>query len=239
MSYIFNGYNWDLTDPTSIPNLLWVHIYVTLISMGIGLAIAFPIALLVARYRPLYLPVVNTAGVIYTIPSLAVLAFLVGIPGLGLSLATIIIPLVAYSQIVLIRNIVAGIRAVDPALVEVGRAMGMDRVQLQLRVILPLALPIIIAGVRVAAVTTIGIATLAPEVGTDDLGYLIFQGFNFSYKDQIFAGVILVSLLAIVTDLLLLVLQSRLARWMARLATLRLPWQRAHFALEKAGSDAQ
>lgn len=236
MSYIFTGYNWDLTDPTSIPNLLWVHVYVTLISVGIGLAIAFPIALLIARFRPLYVPVINTAGVIYTIPSLALLAFL--IPFTGLTLATVIIPLVLYAQIVLIRNIVAGIRAVDPALVEVGQAMGMNATQLQLRVVLPLALPIIVAGVRVATVTTIGIATLAPEVGTEDLGYLMFQGLNQSYYDQIIAGVILVSLFAVVTDLLLLLLQSRLDRWLVHLASLRLPWQHDVPALGKAEAHA-
>jgi len=123
-----------------------------------------------------------------------------------------VIPLVAYAQVVLIRNIVAAIRAVDPALVEVGRAMGMSTYQLQSRVVLPLALPVIIAGLRVATVTTIGIATLAPLVGTEDLGTMIFQGFNFSYKDEVIAGVILVSLLAIVADLLLLAAQSWLGR---------------------------
>jgi len=90
--------------------------------------------------------------------------------------------------------------------------MGMSTYQLQSRVVLPLALPVIIAGLRVATVTTIGIATLAPLVGTEDLGTMIFQGFNFSYKDEVIAGVILVSLLAIVADLLLLAAQSWLGR---------------------------
>lgn len=210
MGFLTDPYNWDLTNPDSVPVLLGAHIYITVLSMAIGLLIAFPIALLVARYRKSYLPVLTTAGVIYTIPSLALLAFLV--PLTRLSLATIVIPLVAYAQVVLIRNIVAAIRAVDPALVEVGRAMGMNAFQLQTRVVLPLALPVIIAGLRVATVTTIGIATLAPLVGTDDLGTLIFQGFNFSYKDEVIAGVIVVSLLAVVADLLLLALQSWLGR---------------------------
>lgn len=210
MGFLLDPYNWDLSNPASIPYLFWMHVYITLISMAIGLLIAFPIALLVARYRRSYLPVLTTAGVIYTIPSLALLAFL--IPFTGLSLATIVIPLVVYAQVVLIRNIVAAIRAVDPALVEVGRAMGMNTYQLQRRVVLPLALPVIIAGLRVATVTTIGIATLGPWVGTDDLGTLIFQGFNFSYNDEVIVGVVLVSLLAIVADLLLLAVQAALGR---------------------------
>lgn len=210
MGFLLDPYNWDLSNPDSIPVLFGAHISITLLSMGIGLLIAFPIALLVARYRRLYLPVLTSAGVIYTIPSLALLAFLV--PFTRLSLATIVIPLVAYAQVVLIRNIVAAIRAVDPALVEVGRAMGMNTYQLQTRVVLPLALPVIIAGLRVATVTTIGIATLAPLVGSDDLGTMIFQGFNFSYKDEVIAGAVLVSLLAIAADLLLLAAQSWLGR---------------------------
>jgi osmoprotectant transport system permease protein len=210
MSYILNGSNWDLSDPGSIPNLLFGQLSITGVSLLIALLIAFPIALTIARYRRLYLPVITAAGILYTIPSLAALALLV--PITKLSAATIIIPLVAYAQIVLIRNIVAAIRAVDPTLVEVGRAMGMNGLQLQLRVVLPLALPVIVAGIRVTAVTTIGIATLAPEVGTDDLGTLIFQGFNFARSDLIAAGAILVSVLAILTDLLLLAVQSALSR---------------------------
>ncbi|MBF6590668.1 MAG: ABC transporter permease [Ktedonobacterales bacterium] len=210
MSYIFDGANWDLTDPGSIPHLLFAHLDITIISMAIALLIAFPIGLLVARYKRLYIPVLSTAGILYTIPSLAALAFLV--PFTKLTQATIIIPLVAYAQVVLIRNIVAAIRAVDPALVEVGRAMGMNTWQVQRRVVLPLALPVIIAGLRVTTVTTIGIATLAPLVGVDDFGTLVFQGFNFARSDLIAAGTILVSALAISADLLLLGAQAFFSR---------------------------
>lgn len=220
MSYILNGAHWSLSDPMSIPNLLFAHLYLTLVSVGIGLVIAFPIALLISRTRPanasrlnpasLYAPVIGGASFLYTIPSLAFMAFL--IPFTRLTPAAIIIPLVAYTQLVLIRNIVAAIRAVDPTLVEVGRAMGMSRPQLQVRVVLPLALPVIVAGIRVATVTTIGIATLAPQIGTADLGTLIFQGFNFAYNDMIVAGVIIVSALAISADLLLLAAQTALGR---------------------------
>lgn len=210
MNYIFDGTNWDLTDPTSIPNLLVAHISLTVISVGIGLLIAFPIALLVSRYPRLYTPVLTTSSILYTIPSLAAFAFLVQIT--GLAAPTVIIPLVIYSQVTLIRNIVAAIQAVDPALVEVGRAMGMDRWQVQRRVVLPLALPVIVAGLRVATVTAIGIAALGFLVGVENLGYIIQQGFNFASRDQIIGGVILVTLLAVSADLLLVGAQHWLER---------------------------
>ena len=210
MSYILDGSNWDITDPSSIPNLLIAHLTITGVSLLIGLLIAFPVALLLVRYQRFYLPVITAAGILYTIPSLVFLAFLV--PFTHLSPPTIIIPLVVYAQLVLIRNIVAAIRAVDPTLVEVGRAMGMSAAQVFRRVVLPLALPVIVAGIRVTAVTTIGIATLSQLVGVADLGTIIFNGFNFFSLNLIAAGVILVSALAVSTDLLLLGVQSLLSR---------------------------
>jgi osmoprotectant transport system permease protein len=210
MSYILNGYNWDLSYDQSIPNLFFAHLYITVISVALGVVIAFPIALLVMRFKPLYLPVVTTAGVIYTLPSIALFVLL--IPVTGLTAATVIIPLVAYTQIVLIRNIIAAIHAVDPALVDVGRAMGMNGFQLQTRVVLPLALPVIVAGLRVAMVTTIGIATLSFIIGVPTLGLLIFQGFTLAYPDQAIAGAILVTAFAVGVDLLLLTVQRLLAR---------------------------
>ena len=214
MSYLFDGYNWDLSDPNSIPNLLFAHLYITAISLLIALVIAFPIALLITRYRRLYLPVITAAGIIYTIPSLALFSFL--IPTTGLNPPTLIIPLVLYAQIILIRNIAAAIGAVDPTLVEVGRAMGMNSVQLFLRVTLPLALPIIVAGIRVTTVTTIGIATLAPFIGVADLGTIIYEGRSFGLNRVLIgSGAFLVTALAISADLLLLALQAFLGRGQA------------------------
>jgi osmoprotectant transport system permease protein len=220
VSYILDGSHWELSDPMSIPNLVLAHLYLTLGSLAVGLAIAFPLALLVSISRPSYRPVFNPAnyfgpligisGFLYTIPSLAFMALL--IPFTGLAPATIIIPLVAYMQLVLIRNIVAGIHAVDPTLVEVGRAMGMNSPQVLRRVVLPLSLPVIVAGLRVVTVTTIGIATVAPLIGVNTIGTLIFQGFNFAYNEEILAGVIIVSVVAIGADLLLLGLQRLLNR---------------------------
>ncbi len=206
MSYLLDPFNWDITDPESIPNLLLAHLYITGVSMGIALAIALPLSFLLARYRRLYLPVITTAGIIYTLPSLAVVAVLV--PITGLSATTIIIPLIAYAQLVLIRNMVTAMTGVDPALIEVGRAMGMSNFQVQMRVVLPLALPVIIAGIRVTTVTTIGIATVGSLVGANDLGDLIFTGLANSFDEQVLAGAILITALALVADLVLLALQA-------------------------------
>lgn len=210
MSYLLNPANYDLTDPGSIPNLLFQHLTIVGIAMLISVIIALPVGIAVARYKWLYPPVISLAGLMYTIPALALLGFLV--PVTGLSIATIIIPLILYAQIALIRNTAAAVNGIDPLLIEVGKAMGMNRRQVLLRVTLPLALPVTIAGIRVAMVTSIGIASLASLAGTDSLGTLIFQGISNIQNDEVVAGAVMISLLAIVADLLLLALQVSLNR---------------------------
>jgi osmoprotectant transport system permease protein len=210
MDFLLHPANWDLTDPGSIPYLFLDHLYITGLTLLIGLLIAFPISFLLVRYTRLNLPVQTAASILYTIPSFAFLAFMIRFT--GFSLATILVPLIAYAQVVLIRNIVAAVRAVDPTLVEVGRAMGMNLVQLQRRVVLPLSLPIIVAGIRVVAVTTIGIATLGPYVGTQNLGTLIYDGIYLGRNSEIVAGAILITALAVTVDLLLLGVQRLLNR---------------------------
>jgi len=210
MHYLLNPLHYDLNDQESIPNLLSQHLTIVGISMLISLIIALPLGLLVARYRRIYLPVITISGLLYTIPGLALLAFL--IPITKLSIATIIIPLVVYTQLVLIRNTAAGVNGIDPLLLEVGHAMGMNGPQVLLRVTLPVALPVIIAGIRVATVTSIGIATLASLVGQGGLGDLIFTGIQNQNNDQVVAGAISIALLAIFFDLALLGIQILLNR---------------------------
>ncbi len=210
MQYLLNGANWDPTDPYGIPMLFLDHIEITLFSVLVGLLIAFPISLLLVRYTRLYPTAITAASIIYTLPSLAFMAFL--IPFTKLTPATVIIPLVLYTQVVLIRNIVAAIHSIDPTLIEVGRAMGMNNAQVQMRVVLPLAAPIIIAGLRVTTVTTIGIATIAPLFGIENLGFLITDGIYSSYYDKTLAGAILITAIAVGADLLLLGVQSFINR---------------------------
>ena len=210
MHYLLNPLHYDLNDQESIPNLLFQHLTLVGITMLISLIIALPLGLLVARYHRFYLPVISVSGLLYTIPGLALLAFLV--PITGLNAPTIIIPLILYTQLVLIRNTAAAVNGIDPLLPEVGRAMGMNGQQVLLRVTLPLALPVIIAGIRVATVTTIGIATLASLVGQGGLGDLIFTGIQNQNYDQVVAGAITIALLAIIFDLVLLSIQIALNR---------------------------
>ena len=210
MHYIFQGYNYNLSDPESIPNLFLKHQALVGIVMLISIIIAIPLGILVARFRRLYLPVISISGLLYTVPSLA--AFSLLLPLTKLTPATAIIPLVIYNQLVIIRNTAAAINGIDPLLIEVGRAMGMKSGQLLFRVTLPLALPVIVAGLRIATVTTVGIAALSSLVGQSTLGDLIFQNLQFFDTDAIAAGAILTAILAIAADLLLLILQRALNR---------------------------
>ena len=210
MRYIFQPYNYDLSDPNSIPNLFLQHLYLVGITMLISLIIAIPLGILVVRYRFLYLPIITISGLLYTIPSIAAFAILIAFT--GLSPATAIIPLVLYNQLVLIRNTAAALNGIDPVFIEVGRAMGMKSEQVLFRVTLPLALPVIVAGIRIATVTTVGIAALAALVGQGGLGSLIFQNIANGDTDAVVAGAILTALFALVADLLLLSLQVVLNR---------------------------
>ena len=210
MHYLLQSYNYNLTDPESIPNLFLKHLSLVLVIMFISIIIGIPLGLLVSRYKRLYLPLITASGLLYTIPSIAAFALL--IPFTGLSPATAIIPLVLYNQLVLIRNTAAAVNGIDPLLLEVGRAMGMKPQQLLFRVTLPLALPVIVAGIRIATVTTIGIVALASLVGQSTLGDLIFQNLAFFDPDPIVAGAIFTAAFAIVADLLLLSLQVTLNR---------------------------
>jgi len=212
MQYIFSPYNYDLTDPESIPNLFLQHLYLVGIAMLVSLIIAIPLGILVARRPRLYLFVITIADLLYTIPGIALLGVLITVPGLGLSIFTALIPLIIYTQLVLIRNTAAAVNGIDPLMIEVGHAMGMNSWQLFSRVTLPLALPVIIAGIRVATVTTIGIASLASLVGQGGLGDLIFKNITSDDIDAVVAGAILISLFAIVADLALLAVQTALNR---------------------------
>ena len=210
MHYIFQRFNYNLSDPESIPNLFVKHLSLVGIVMLISIIIALPLGILVARYKRIYFPTLTITGFVYTIPSIAAFALL--IPITGLTPATVIIPLVAYNQLVLIRNTAAAISGIDPLLIEVGRAMGMKPRQILFRVTLPLALPVIVAGIRIATVTTIGIASLATLVGQSTLGDLIFQNLAVYDPDAVAAGGILTAAFAILADLLLLALQLGLNR---------------------------
>lgn len=210
MHYLTSPYNYNLSDPNSIPGLILTHLFIVALTMVISIVISIPLGILLSRYRRFYLPVVTVSGLLYSIPSIAFIAVL--IPRTGLTLWTVLIPLITYNLLVLVRNTVAGIDSVDPLLLEVGEALGMTRRQLLMNVTFPLALPVVVAGIRIATVTTIGIASLAGFIGQGGLGQLIFRNITIRDYDAIAAGTILLALVAIIADLLLLALQTALNR---------------------------
>ena len=210
MHYLFSPYNYRLSDPSSIPNLTLQHLGIVGIAMAISIVIAIPIGVFVSRYRRVYLPIITIAGMLYSIPGIAFVAVLIAVT--GLTLKTILLPLIAYNQLALIRNTVASINGIDPFLIQVGHAIGMNRRQLVGRVIFPLALPVIVAGIRIATVTTIGIASLAGFIGQGGLGSLIFINITVRDYDAILAGALLLAVLAVAADIILLAVQTALNR---------------------------
>jgi osmoprotectant transport system permease protein len=191
------------------------HVTLTALSVGIGLVIAVPLALLARRSSRLETLVLGTAGVIYTVPSLALFAVLA--PVTGLTRKTVVIGLTAYTLLALVRNVLAGLQGVPADVVEAARGMGLGPVRLLLRVQLPLAAPAILAGVRVATVSTIALVTVGAVVSNGGLGQLIFEGFNNNfYRAEILTATLLCVALAAVADALLLLLERLLTPWARR-----------------------
>src|SRR6476646_1260325 len=202
----------DHTD--EIRQRLIEHIELTLLAVLVCLVIALPLALLSVRYRRLYGPVIAITGVLYTIPSLALFALL--LPLTGLSRTTALIPLTAYTLLILVRNTVTGLDGVPPDVKDAAVGMGYSRNRQLLHVELPLALPAIIVGIRIATVTTIGLVAITTLIGQGGLGSLMADGFQRDFRTPLTVGIALSLALAIVADLLLVLAQ--------RLAT---PWARA------------
>jgi osmoprotectant transport system permease protein len=189
------------------------HIELTAIAVGIGFGIAFLLALVGFRFRLFDPPLGAFTDFLYTLPSIALFELLV--PVTGLTTTTIEIPLVAYTLFVLYRNIVAGLRGVPAEVLESARGMGLTRSQTFFRVELPLAAPAILAGVRVATVSTISIATVAAFLIRDGLGGPIFDALGQAdiFRTELVAAGALVILLALAADTLLAVLQRALTPW--------------------------
>ena len=183
------------------------HLYLTVLALLIAMVLGIPLGILIYQVRWLRGPVLSVLGIIYTIPSLSLLILL--IPLTGLSPTTAIIVLVAYAQLVLVRNTLAGLSGVDPHIIEAARGMGMNGWQRLWRVELPLAAPVILAGVRLATIAIIGIGTIAAFISAGGLGVLLFEGVRTSNYDKIVAGAIAVSLLAIAINALLRTLEKR------------------------------
>src|SRR4051794_12915275 len=194
MSYI-------VEHPDIVLQLLWQHLQLTLTALIIAVIIALPLGVLIQRNRLLATPVMGTLGILYTIPSLALIILL--LPLFGLNATPVIVALVIYAQVILVRNVVAGLNSVSQAVLEAATGMGMNGWQRWARVELPLALPIIIAGLRIAAVVCIAIATIGAKFSAGGLGTLLFDGISQNRDDKIWAGAIMVSALALAANWLL------------------------------------
>ncbi|MFC8829990.1 ABC transporter permease [Streptomyces sp. NPDC057137] len=187
------------------------HIGITVVSVLIGLLVAFPLALL-ARGKPAFAgPVLGLTTLLYTIPSLAMFSLL--LPVFGLSSALVVTGLVLYSLTILVRNIIAGLESVPAEAKEAARGMGYGSGRLLWEVELPLALPALMAGIRIATVSTIALTTVGSIVGRGGLGNLIEDALPSLFKAQVLAASVLCVLLAIAADLLLLGLQRLLTPW--------------------------
>ena len=193
------------------------HLYLTVTSVAIGFAIAFALALIARRQHWLVGPITGTTGILYTLPSLAVFFLLLPITGRGTT--TAVIALTAYTLQIIFRNIVTGFNNVPEEARDAGRGAGMTDRQLLWRVELPLALPDIIAGLRIASTSTVGLATLAVFAGAGGLGSEIVAGSNITFKTGVVAAGGLALLLALAIDVVLL-----FAQWLLT------PWRRARLA---------
>ncbi len=184
-----------------VVGLLGEHVVLVAIAVGAAVAIGVPLGILATRDRRVERGVLGTANVLQTVPSLALFGFLIPVPLVGgIGASTAIVALTLYALLPIVRNTHAGIRGVDPALAEAGRGMGMTDRQLLTKVELPLAAGVIVAGVRVATVISIGIATIAAAIGAGGLGVYIFQGLAMVDDTVILAGAVPAALLALAAD---------------------------------------
>lgn len=187
------------------------HVILVVIAMGIAILIGVPLGMLIVQRPTLRTIALGIASIFQTIPSLALFGFLIPIPFIGgIGKRTAIVALVLYALLPILRNTYVGLTGIDPAVLESAEAMGMTRSQILFRVRFPLALAVILAGIRTATIITIGIATIAAAIGAGGLGGFIFRGVALVNDALIFAGAIPAALLALLADFLLGLLERRL-----------------------------
>jgi osmoprotectant transport system permease protein len=189
------------------------HLWLTLLAVSIGFFISFVLAIIAVRRRSTYGPILGISDILYTIPSLALFAALVSIT--GITLLTVMIPLVMYTLVIYVRNIASGFDSVPVEVLEAANGMGYTRSQRLWRVEIPLAVPLIVAGVRLATVSTIGLVTVSAILGDTfgGLGFFILEGYHRSFPTELYFGAIPSILLAVVLDLLLIRVQRLITPW--------------------------
>ncbi|MCU1272369.1 MAG: amine transporter, quaternary amine uptake transporter family, permease protein [Acidobacteriaceae bacterium] len=207
-----NFWNFVTQNRAEIADLTWEHLWMVGISTLLALAVGIPLGILISRRPALRKPVIATANIIQTIPSLALFGFLLPAPWIGERAPRLaILALMLYALLPLIRNTYAGITGVDRGVIMAARGMGLTESQLLFKVELPLAASVILAGVRIAIVISIGLATIAAAIGAGGLGELIFRGLAMVNNAVILAGAIPAALMALAADTLLGWLEKRLS----------------------------
>ena len=198
--------NYILENPGTVWSLLLEHLQMSCLSVLIAVVIALPLAILIYYYRWLSVPVLGFLGILYTIPSLALIILLV--PIFGLSDRSVIVAMVIYTQVILVRNILVGLESIDSAIIEAAKGMGMSPIQRLWWVQLPLILPIFLAGVRLATIVAIAIAAIGAKFNAGGLGTLLFEGVQQNRNEKIWAGVIAIAFLAFALNGILLYLEQ-------------------------------
>jgi osmoprotectant transport system permease protein len=204
-------WSWIADNSDKIYAQFLQHLQLTLIAMAVGLVISIPLAIYAHRHRWSLAPMTWVTGTLYTIPSLALFAFL--LPYTGLTVTTAEIGLVSYTLLILIRNTVAGLAGISPDVREAAQGMGYSTRQLLMRVELPLALPVIMGGVRLATVTTIGLVTVTALIGLGGLGAFILAGMRTDFPTATLVGSVLSLLLAVAVDAALVRVERRVTPW--------------------------
>jgi osmoprotectant transport system permease protein len=207
-------WSWIPANWSQIWQLTWENLKLGVLPAVYGLVLSLPLGIIAARWRWFYPPVLTAVNIIYAIPSLAL--FIALIPTFGLTDTTVIIALTVFSLCVILPNVVAGLRAVPAAVTQAATAMGYGPLRRLALVELPLAIPVIIAGLRVGVVSSISLASVGQLIGVSSLGYLFIDGLQRSFPTEIYVGLALVILLALVCDLILVGVRRALTPWMAR-----------------------
>ncbi len=214
-------WSWIPSNASMIAQLTWENAYLGIVSALLGLVISVPLGIACARWTWLYPPTLSVTSILYALPSLAL--FIVLIPYTGLSDTTVIIPLTLFSLCVLLPNVVDGLRSVPEPVRQAATAMGFGTLRRLVQVELPVAVPVVIAGLRVAMVSSISLASVGQLIGVSSLGYLFIDGYQRDFPTEIVVGLVLIIVLALVCDVLLVLARRLLTPWQPRRARREVP----------------
>jgi osmoprotectant transport system permease protein len=206
-------WSWIPSNGSLIWQLTWENAKLGVLPALYGLVISLPLGVIAARWRWLYPPTLTVINVLYVVPSLAL--FIALIPAFGLTDTTVIIALTVFSLCVILPNVVAGLHGVPPAVTQAATAMGYGPLRRLVTVELPLAVPVILAGLRVGVVASISLASVGQLIGVSSLGYLFIDGLQRSFPTEIYVGLVLVIALALVCDLIIVAVRRALTPWAA------------------------